>query len=198
MIHYLSNCIAHIFVLYGESTEEDADIYTYAIEAVLAVLFNLALCLIISFLFGRILEGLLFISAFALLRRFTGGYHADTHYKCILTFSILLTCAMLITYFLSGVYASSFIALIIATMAWLGIFALAPIDDKNRHYKGEMQMKLKKKSIAVSTCLFAFCAIAGFALNTDVALMLSLSMFSVFGSMVYAKCDHSHHKQSLL
>jgi len=84
MIHNSANYIASVFVRYGESSEENADIYAYAIEAVLAVLFNVIICLIISVLFGRVPEGIIFISAFALLRRFTGGYHANSHTKCIL------------------------------------------------------------------------------------------------------------------
>ena len=33
MIHNLSNRLAALFVAYGESSEENADIYTYACDA---------------------------------------------------------------------------------------------------------------------------------------------------------------------
>ena len=69
MIHSLSKWIASIFVRYGESSEEDADIYAYGLEAVIAAMFNIIFGLIISFLLGRTLEGIIFISAFAALRK---------------------------------------------------------------------------------------------------------------------------------
>jgi len=186
MIHRLANHIAYIFVLHGESSEEDKDVYAYAIEAVLALLFNLSICLLIAFLFGRILEGFIFITAFAFLRRFTGGYHADSHYKCILTFSTLLTCKMLLTSFLVEFYISNFITLTIAILAWIGIFILAPIDDENRKYEGDSKARFKKKSKAVSTLLLLICVITGFLLNTHIAMTLSLAMLSVFGCMIVA------------
>ena len=196
VIHRLANHITYIFVLHGESSEEDRDIYTYAIEAVLALLFNLAICLIIAFLFGRIFEGFVFITAFAFLRRFTGGYHADSHYKCILTFSTLLTCKMLVVSFLVGLHTSIFITLTIAIFAWIGIFIFAPIDDENRAYEGDSKTRLKKKSVAVSTLLLLICVTTGFLLNTYIAMTLSLAMLSVFGCMLFA-IIRRHSEQKL-
>jgi accessory gene regulator B len=182
----LANRIASVFVRYGESSEENADIYAYAIEAILAALFNVIVCMIISLLFGRVVEGIIFLSAFALLRRFTGGYHASSHNKCILTFGVLLTCTLLITILTSALQAYIYIAIIIASLAWLGILALAPIDDEKKRYEGEAKAKMKMKSSAVSAFLLILCIITGFALNRYISFIISLSMFSVFGSMVYA------------
>jgi len=67
MIHWLASRIASVFVRYGESSEDDADIYTYAMEAVIAAMFNIVICLSIAFAFGRIWEGVIFVSSFALL-----------------------------------------------------------------------------------------------------------------------------------
>ena len=189
MIHKLSRRISLVFILYGESSNEDADIYTYAFEAILSVLFNIILGIVIAFIFGSTLEGIIFMSTFALLRRFTGGYHANTHFKCILTFGIILTCSMLIISFISTFHIGIFIAFFLAAIAWLGIVALAPLEDKNKIYKDEARAKLKRKCIMVSTFLLVLCVVAGLAVNTSVALVLSLAMFSVFGSMICAIVD---------
>ena len=186
MIHKLAYKIAYIFVRHGESTENNVDIYAYAVEAVIALLLNFLICIVISLLFGRVIEGIIFITIFAVFRRFTGGYHANSHLACVLTFSIILMCAMMITSFISEISISFFITSAIAIIAWLGIFTLAPIDDKNRHYEGERRAILKKKSIAVSTLLLIICTVVGFSLSIYIALIIALAMFSVFGSMVYA------------
>jgi len=186
MIHSLANRIAAVFVQHGESSEEDADIYAYAVEAILAVLFNVAICLVISFAFGRVPEGVIFISTFALLRRFTGGYHAGSHNKCILTFATLLICAMLLSSFVSGLQSAIFITIAFAVLAWLGILVFAPIDDANKRCEGEHKYRLKKKCVSVSTMMLLICAVVGFSINIYVALIIALSMFSVFGSVVCA------------
>jgi len=185
MIHAIATWIASVFVLYGESSEEDADIYAYGLEAVIAALFNIVISLFISFLFRGVVEGIIFVLVFALLRRFTGGYHADTHYKCVLTFCALLTFAMLITSFVPEFRGSIIITFIIAIFSWIGIFVLAPIDDKGKSYSDEFRATLKKKSIAVSTLFLVICIIFGLVFSIYVALILALAMFSVFGGMVY-------------
>ena len=73
MIHGLAKGMASVFIFYGESSEEDADIYTYVCEAVIAILFNIVVCLIIASFFWRITEGIIFVAGFALLRRYAGG-----------------------------------------------------------------------------------------------------------------------------
>jgi len=40
MVHRLAGRMASVFLLYGESSEEDLDIYAYVCEAVLATLIN--------------------------------------------------------------------------------------------------------------------------------------------------------------
>jgi len=185
MIHNISSQIASILVRHGEATEENADIYTYAIEAVIAALFNIAICLTIAILFGRVVEGIVFMSAFVLLRRFTGGYHANTHFKCILIFSILFTCAMIMTSFAPIFNPSILIPSIIAAISWFGIAIFAPINDKNKSHSNVFKKRIKKKSILASTLLFTLCIIAGLFFNNHIAFALSLAMLSVFAGLLY-------------
>jgi len=182
MIHYISNRIASIFVLYGESTEENKDIYTYAIEAVVAVLVNLVVCILISALFGRIAEGIIFITVFALLRRFTGGFHADSHFKCIFTFCVILTCSLFVLQLYESVGFNRLIVPSVATVAWVGILILAPIIDANKQHQNESHKKAQRKKIVlVSTFLLILCGVLVFSMNISLAVMLSLSMLSVLG-----------------
>jgi len=102
MINQLANRVASVFVSYGESSEENAEIYAYALEAIIAFVTNFIICIIISLLFGRLFEGVVFILGFAVLRRVTGGYHAKSHAVCVLTFSCIVTAAMIILTVFSG------------------------------------------------------------------------------------------------
>jgi len=186
MIHSLATRIASIFVLYGESDEENADIYTYACEAVLSFLANLIVCLAIAFVFGRFIEGLVFISGFALLRRYTGGHHAKTHLYCILTFSGIVICTMILLTLAYWLQISGFIAVVVATVALIGIVLLAPVKHKNKVSGIEFQGALKRKSRWMAFAFWLFCILGFYMLNNQIVFVLSLSMFFVFGSMAYA------------
>lgn len=194
MIRYLADRIASVFVLYGESSEDNADIYAYAVEALIAGLFNVIIGLTISLLFGRVLEGIVFIIVFAFLRRYVGGYHANSHYKCILIFCLLLTCSMLATSALSYVKPSVFVIIIIAMLAWSGIFFLVSIEDKSMRCRDERRAKLKTKSLLANTFFLILCLIVGFTISTCIASVISLAMFSVFGCIV-ARLINKHMRR---
>ena len=190
MIHNLASWMSSIFVLYGESSEEDADIYTYVCEAIIATLINILVCLVIAFLFGRITEGIIFITAFVLLRRYAGGHHAKTHLRCITTFAVVFTCAMVFASVMPRVSLEGFFAqlytLLIATIASMGIAALAPVEHKNKSSGDEFSKVRKWKSRGLAFALWLVCVIDFYILNIQISFILSLSMFSVFGSMAYA------------
>jgi len=121
MLHNFAGRIASLFVIYGEASEEDIDIYTYACEAVLSALLNVVFSLVIIFALGHVAQRLSFVIVFVILRRYTGGHHAKTHFRCILTFCVLLTFAMLLVSMLN----QAFIIVIIATIALVGIIVLS-------------------------------------------------------------------------
>ena len=75
VIRKLSARMATVFVLYGESSEDDKDIYAYACEAIISTLIGMTAALIIATVLNRVYEGIVFTLIFALLRRYTGGYH---------------------------------------------------------------------------------------------------------------------------
>jgi len=186
MIHSLANRVASVFVAYGESSEENADIYAYAAEAIIAFLVNLAICLMIAFVFGRLLEGLVFILGFAVLRRHTGGYHANTHLKCILTFNCIVLCTMaILTVSVWGGF-SGLMSIVIATLSVTGIFAAKVIERVLKISNETITRKLSKSGVGVVVGFWLFCVVAFYINNSQIGLVLALSMFFVFGSVAYA------------
>jgi len=81
--------------------------------------------------------------------------------------------------------ASTFMTMIIAVMAWFGIFIISPIEDDNKSYENTQRLVLKKKSIVAVTLLLIFSIVFQFAITADFALIIALSMFSVFLGMIY-------------
>jgi len=172
--------MASVFVSYGESSEENADIYAYACEAIIAFLVNLSLSLVIALMFGRVREGLIFVLVFAWLRRYTGGYHAKTHFSCILAFSCIFAGSMALLSLTTWFGLGGHLALWFASISLIGIILFSIAEQKLRY----LGIK-KKKGIGLASAIFLFCFIDFYILNSQIGFVLSLSMFSVFGSMAY-------------
>ncbi|HBA70502.1 MAG TPA: hypothetical protein DCZ40_14270 [Lachnospiraceae bacterium] len=62
--------------------EEKQEIYVYGIELIISTGLIFITILVFSALCGDVMMGVVFLSVFAPLRLFTGGYHADTYGKC--------------------------------------------------------------------------------------------------------------------
>ncbi|MCL1884712.1 MAG: accessory gene regulator B family protein [Defluviitaleaceae bacterium] len=184
MIHKLANKIASIFVSYGESSEENADIYAYAVEAILALIVNLTVCLIIALIFGRVLEGIVFIFGFAILRRYAGGFHARTHLICIITFACIVFSAMVLISIL--INFGNLAPLIISTIAFIGIFTATVLERKLMSPSEAEHCKLRKNGTWIITAIWLISVIDLYLFNSNIGLTLSLSLLSVFGSMAFA------------
>lgn len=88
MLHSLSRNIA-VF-LFDDNDKFPLEVYIYGIEICLSSLIGIIAILIISFMIGRFFEGMLYIIMLFIIRSCTGGYHAQTYFKCNLIYIFFL------------------------------------------------------------------------------------------------------------
>ena len=74
----------------GAIPETDRELYEYAIYSILLSLSPMLLALAIGALFGSAVQGVLTITPFVILRKFSGGYHAKSARVCFISSSLLL------------------------------------------------------------------------------------------------------------
>ena len=115
--------------------------YEYAILVVSERIVATVSMLIISLIIGRVIQGIIFVFFFSLLRRFTGGYHAKTFIFCylesVLTFVIVL--------FLGDYMAMHPIFHMGAlSVAFLLIMVIGTINHPNMKYSISELMESKK------------------------------------------------------
>ena len=65
----------------GAIPETDRELYEYAIYSILLSLSPMLLALAIGALFGSAVQGVLTITPFVILRKFSGGYHANVAFR---------------------------------------------------------------------------------------------------------------------
>lgn len=102
MLHSLSRNIA-VF-LFDDNDKFPLEVYIYGIEICLSSLIGIIAILIISFMIGRFFEGILYIIMLFIIRSCTGGYHAQTYFKCNLIYIFSYLCTIkFYNFFLSNI-----------------------------------------------------------------------------------------------
>lgn len=85
MIQTLANKITEQLFENGEA-KEIFEIHKYGIEVMISTTFNFLLLIIIGYMSGRLVDACLYFLLFGFIRKFGGGYHCSTYFKCISLF----------------------------------------------------------------------------------------------------------------
>ena len=114
-----------------ENTDTDREYYQYGIEITVSSLLNIIFILSIGIVAHSFFESIIFLVCFILIRQFTGGFHADTYFKCNLTFCSSFI-SVLILYYTTAKYLSTYISILI-TFVCVSVFLLkCPIEHINK------------------------------------------------------------------
>ena len=146
MLNKIATKITKTMLVHKIIAEDMADIYVYGFELLLSFLFNTTIIMFAGILLGRLLQTLMFLLIFVLLRSFTGGYHAKTYGVCtlvtflvyggVLLFSELFVPSMLFY----GVLAIVGVALLLACV---------PIEHPNKKITEKKKRKYKHISLVL-------------------------------------------------
>jgi len=120
------------------------EVYIYGMELLLSFLFSTGIILAIGIASGRWISTILFLVIFIALRRFTGGYHADTYLKCKL-FTIGTYLAVMLLSEFSKVNTCWYLLLTIPGI--LVICKIGPVENPNKTLTWAEKKKHKFTSI---------------------------------------------------
>lgn len=112
-------------------SDDEKEYYRYGIEITISSLLNIILIIGIGIIFRSVFESIIFLSFFMLIRQFTGGYHADTYFKCNLSFCISFISVLIMyhsTYEKITIPLSVFISILCVAI----ILFLCPIENANK------------------------------------------------------------------
>ena len=117
------------------------DIYIYGFEIMISNIICFGIGLLIGAVFSEFLECVVFLAVFVLLRRYCGGYHAETYLVCdtIFTINILLVMTILKVMSVYPIY----VHFIIASISIVSAVMLAPVENKYKPLTIEEKKKHK-------------------------------------------------------
>ena len=187
--HYASEKLIDLMIKRRLANNENRLFYIYCMERTLSQVGNLLLLFILGCVFKKIIETSVFIIFYSSLRRFSGGAHAKSHWKCIGTYIIMLSASIVLARFLFSLSAVVIIVTSILVIAIFLVFRYAPVDCVNRRFDTGGLAQLRRWSrilIIVQSCvilvtLFLFPYFATIACLAS--LCQSITLLPVFNTM---------------
>lgn len=127
-------------------TEEDIELYAYAVQVCITTVSPLILFLCISGVLGHIPEGILLVLPFLTVRKYSGGYHAKTALRCFIC-SIILC----VSYLLAAIYLPNGFAIrLLLGFACITLMLLSPVDSVNRKLSDAECLRFRRKSRGIT------------------------------------------------
>ena len=181
LVSQIVNFITEQDVISDESDVQD--FYRYGIEISISSLLNIVLVVIAGILIHHIIESIVFLSLFILIRSFTGGYHADTYFRC----NLLMCTTFILTALANSIFSNKFSLLIIIVLICvteLIVSVLGPIEDKNKPIDDSKKIKLKITGTAMTSIINC----AGLILRESyLGTMIIFTTFLIVLLMIAAK-----------
>lgn len=114
-------------LLFNNHVEQESfEIHQYGIEVMVSSIINILLILFLGLIFHQLIESVLYCLLFWFIRKFCGGYHCETYFKCI-SLHVSLFLFYLLTY-----HFYEHIALYVYGIAFICFLFISPIQNKKR------------------------------------------------------------------
>ena len=127
----VSQIVAGWLVTVKAISEEDKDLYAYAVYSFLFGLIPIALSLAFGIVSGMTAESFFLIVPFIIIRKFSGGFHLKSALLCFILTSCLLASALAVVHLIETVQQHTLLNIAVIVAATV-IFVFSPIDSEER------------------------------------------------------------------
>lgn len=111
------------------SEEERNEIIRYGLQSIKSTFAMIIVLSFIGCIFHVFAQSIIFLICFMSLRKYAGGYHADTQGRCYVISTIIFVTACGVMRYVQMDYD---IFLVLQTLNLLLLLLLVPVDNKNR------------------------------------------------------------------
>ena len=155
MINHISKMITNFFLQQKSISEDEKEIYQYGVEITISSILNILLVLLLSMLFRSVLSGIVFLVCFIYVRRYTGGYHAETYFRCNSALCITYIAVFIIS---KGVHISNVVFLLIILIGLIIVIRYSPVNNTHKSLSGNE----KKRYHYLAVTVYIIFSIIGF------------------------------------
>ena len=191
MVSKLAKNIAHFFVVQKIVEKPKEAIYAYGMELLLSDVLNTLIVLLIALISHTLPAVIIFSAIFMGLRKFVGGYHANSHLSCMFTLVVVM---LIFSYGICNVsekYAwvvsIGFVVISIPV-----VFNLAPVPHPNKPVSDEKKSKAKKTQqnsyfASVDACFHADNIQAQYNKSVCIKRNISIGVCSGYGEALESR-----------
>ncbi len=193
MLGRIADSIAVLFLKKNIINEDELPVYQYGMQVLICNIAGMLTVLIVGILISRLVESIIFITIYATLRIYTGGYHARTPLVC----NIVFLGTYLVTVMLEALKVNNSVVWIMYLLSCLIILRFSPIEKELDEKDKEIY---RNKSLIISTLLLMILlagditdrysngAVNNIMMNmySDISLYMKLVIISIAVLMLYA------------
>lgn len=155
MVESFANKITS-FLVYSKAIEDqEYNLYLYGFKTLIAFVINIVVILFVGSMINRFKETLLFLLCYCPIRQFTGGYHADSYKKCLISFILIYLANIFIVERLAHNNLEYFI-IVAMLIGYIGIYFLSPLEHRNNPLNYKERKKYRKVAIYISSIVIIF------------------------------------------
>ena len=130
--------------------EKERDLYKYAFYSLFLLILPFILAAGMGFFLGSVKHGVAIIFPFAILRKYSGGYHASNLLTCIIDSCFVLFLCIVLSMHIKCDWKLA-IAVVIASAS---LIIFSPLDSENRKLDTKERITYKK---IIIVCVLFFC-----------------------------------------
>lgn len=186
MLEFLASRVVRSLNTHHMIVPEEEEIYQYGLELWLSTFLGVLITVTLGLLCRQLWYALAFCAVFALVRKYSGGYHADTYWKC----NTLYAANLLLVLFVLRAAGTSYPFVMHAMFLLVYLlctFQFAPVVHPNKPLDADERCHYRRVSRILSAMLSAG-VLALYFVHRPMATLLALTLFSVALSMIASSC----------
>lgn len=168
----LSAYITDLLVENEFVSKDKIEVCKYGIENLIATFLEIISVLVLAILFKNVIYTLIFLASLISLRRYTGGYHANTKKGCYIVFvAVYLIYSVLLRYIPEK--HSVILGAITIFFTLIMVLCYAPIVHHNKKVSESERKIYRRFAIIITSALSAF-IVLGMIVNLHSKIILSV------------------------
>lgn len=186
MIIRLSKRMVSFFVRQKIIEKDDKEVYEYGLQLLLSTILNAVIALLIAIVSRTVISCLFYLSAFVIMRKSAGGFHAKTHFGCCCILIAVLCCFIaFIRLAPTEIYtAISVLTLIVSAVT---VLLFAPLEHENKPLSDKDKIRLRKVSVAYMIVISGLVILFGIFNLSQIMVSTALGIATSGGSILAAK-----------
>ena len=165
------------------SKEEKEEIIRYGLERIKSTCIMTLVTLLMGCIFQVFFQSIIFLVCFIVLRKYAGGYHADTQNRCYVISTVIIAVVLLaIRYMSDG--SDNEIFILLQSLNFILLYFLVPVDNKNHRLEQWEKEKYGKKARIRIGCMYVLYLSLHFGAIYSIAVAVGMANVIVGGCVI--------------